>query len=79
MGMSSNIREMRLKAEDIACISCAEDMERILKDKDGVIDVTVSYDGASVVLKYDAEMLSRKEAYFAVRKLGYPLKIVSEK
>jgi Cu+-exporting ATPase len=76
--MSGNHKEMCLKADGITCTSCAEDMERILMDKDGIIDVSVSFVDDTVVVKYDPEIMSRKEVYTAVRKLGFPLKIVSE-
>lgn len=76
--MSENIKEMKFQAEGITCTSCAEDMEKILRDKDGIIDVSVSYTDDAVVIKYNPEIIDRKEVYTAVRKLGFPLKIVSE-
>lgn len=77
--MPDNISEMKLTAEGITCISCAGDMEEILREKPGIIDVSVSYADDSVVVKYDSVIINRKDVYFAVRKLGIPLKIVSEK
>ncbi len=77
--MGDNLREMRLQADAIVCISCAEDMEKILKDKEGIVDASVSYKDDSVVVKYDPGIIDRKEVYTAVRKLTFPLKIVSEK
>ena len=76
--MDDNVREMRLKADDITCTSCAEDMEKILMEKDGVLDVSVSYKDDTVVIKYDSDIIGRKDVYFAVRKVGYKVNIVSE-
>ncbi len=76
--MDKNVKEMRLKADGITCSSCAGDMERILADKDGIVDVSVNFVEDNVVIKYDPDVIDRKQVYFAVRKLGYPLKIVSE-
>jgi len=76
--ITDNIKEMRLQAKGIVCISCAEDMEKILRDKNGIIDVSVSYADDSVVIKYNPETIDRKEVYASVRKLTFPLKIISE-
>jgi len=76
--MSDQISIMKLKADGITCISCAEDMEKILGDKDGIIDVSVSYFDDTVEIKYDPDLINRKTVYVTVRKIGIPLKIVSE-
>lgn len=76
--MSDSIREMKLTADGITCTSCAGDMEGILADIPGIVDVSVSFADDSVVIKYDALIIDRKDVYAAVRKLGFPLKIVSE-
>lgn len=77
--MPDSIREMKLMADGITCISCAGDMEGILREKPGIIDVSVSFADDAVVIKYDPLIIDRKEVYMSVRKLGFPLKIVSEK
>ncbi len=76
--MDKNIKEMRLKADGITCYSCAEDMENILADKDGIIDVSVNFVEDNIVIRYDPDVIDRKQVYMAVRRLGYTLKIVSE-
>ncbi|MBI4826154.1 MAG: heavy-metal-associated domain-containing protein [Nitrospirae bacterium] len=76
--MSDSIREMKLMADGITCTSCASDMEGILTEIPGIVDVSVSFADDSVVIKYDTVVISRKDVYAAVRKLGFPLKIVSE-
>ena len=76
--MAEDTREMRLKAEDITCLSCAGDMENILRDTKGILDASVNYAEETVCVKYDPEILDRKQVFFAVRKLGYKVKIISE-
>ena len=76
--MDKKISEMRLKADGITCSGCAGDMENILADMDGIVDVSVNFIEDAVVIKYDPDVIDRKNVYIAVRKLGYPLKIVSE-
>jgi Cu+-exporting ATPase len=72
------MKEMRLRADGITCSSCAADMENILAGKDGILHVSVNFIEDSVVIQYDPDILDRREVYTAVRRLGYPLKIVSE-
>lgn len=72
------MKEIRLKADGITCSACAGDMEEILAGRDGILNVSVNFIEDSVVIKYDPDVISRKEVYMAVRRLGYPLKIVSE-
>jgi copper chaperone CopZ len=76
--VAENIREMRLKAEDITCLSCAGDMENILRNTEGVVDAAVDFADETVYVKYDPQILDRKQVFFAVRKLGYKVKIISE-
>lgn len=72
------MKEMRLKADGITCSSCAGDMEEILAGKDGIVSVSVDFVEDDIVIRYDPEIIGRREVYIAVRRLGYPLKIVSE-
>ena len=76
--MEKNLKEMRLKAEGIVCTSCAEDMENILLDKDGIEEAMVSYKDDYIEVKYDADSIDRKNVYMTVRKLGFPVTIISE-
>lgn len=73
-----NIREMKLQAEDITCISCAEDMEKILQETDGILEASVNYSDDCIYIRYDADIINRKQVYFATRKFGAIRKIVSE-
>jgi len=76
--MEKNLKEMRLKAEGIVCTGCAEDMENILLDKEGIEEATVSFIDDFIEVKYDADVIDRKNVFIAVRKLGFPVKIISE-
>ena len=76
--MAGNTREMRLKAENITCLSCAGDMENILRSTEGILDASVDFTEETVYVKYDPLVLDRKQVFFAVRRLGYKVKIISE-
>ncbi len=74
----NNISEMKLQAEDITCISCAEDMEKILQETEGILESSVNYSDDSIYVRYDSDIINRKQVYLAVRKLGTIRKIISE-
>jgi Cu+-exporting ATPase len=76
--MEKNLKEMRLKAEGIVCTGCAEDMENILLDKEGIEEATVSFIDDFIEVKYDEDVIDRKNVFIAVRKLGFPVRIISE-
>jgi Cu+-exporting ATPase len=76
--MEKNLKEMRLKADGIVCTGCAEDMENILLDKDGIVEASVSFIDDYIHVKYDADIIDRKNVFIAVRKLGFPVTIISE-
>ena len=77
--MDENTKELFFKAEDITCSSCATDMENILQETEGIINATVDFAEETVLVTYNPQKLGRKEVFFAVRKLGYKIKIIAEK
>ncbi len=74
-----NTREMVLKAEDITCSGCAGDMEKILREREGVMEASVDYAKGIIRVKYDPLLLDRKAVFSAVRGLGYKVRILEEK
>ena len=79
IAMSENLKEMHLKADGILCTGCAEDMEKILNDNEGILHASVSFRDNIIQVKYDPEIIDRKHVYMAVRRIAFPLKILSEK
>jgi len=77
--VEENTRELIFKAEDITCSSCAADMEKILQEKEGIINAAVNFADETVCVRYNPQKLDRKEVFLAVRKLGYKIKIIGEK
>jgi copper chaperone CopZ len=71
------MREMKLQAEGIVCSGCAEDMERLLGEEDGIVDAVVDYSKGTVHVKYDESLIDGKKVFERVRRLGFPVKIVS--
>jgi len=76
--MSANLKEMNLKADGIVCTGCAKDMEDLLLDKEGIEDASVSFIDDIIQVRYNPDIIDRKHVYMAVRRLGFPVKIISE-
>jgi Cu+-exporting ATPase len=77
--MSENLKEMNLKADGIICTGCAEDMENVLLDMEGIENASVSFIDNIIQVMYDPDIIDRKHVYMAVRRIAFPLKIISEK
>lgn len=71
------MREMKLQAENIVCSGCAEDMERLLGEEEGIVHAAVDYSQGTVFVKYDDSLIDGKKVFERVRRLGFPVKIVS--
>ena len=74
-----NTREMVLQAEGITCLSCAGDMEVILREREGVREASVNFSSEIICVRYDPGILDRKAVFCAVRSLGYKVRILEEK
>ncbi|MBI5739298.1 MAG: heavy-metal-associated domain-containing protein [Nitrospirae bacterium] len=72
------MKEMKLRTEGIVCTGCAADMEKILRETEGVLDATVDYTADTIHIKYNPELIDRKKVFFAARKLCSFCEIVSE-
>jgi copper chaperone CopZ len=77
--MEKNVKEMMFQADNITCSSCAGDMEKILMDTEGILEAVVNFAKETVWIRYNPELLGRKEAFLAVRKLGYKITLLGEK
>jgi copper chaperone CopZ len=76
--MESKAKEMRIRLQGITCSGCAEDMQKVLRDKEGIIDAKVDYAEGIVSVRYKPESVDRKKVYLLVRSLGFSADIISE-
>jgi copper chaperone CopZ len=76
--MNKIIKEIKLKAEDIPCTACAEDMEIILRNQEGILEAKVDYGEEIIHIKYDPEVIERTEVIHSARRIGNISKIISE-
>jgi len=70
---------MVLKADDITCPGCACDIEALLREREGITDASVNYASEIISVRYDPLVIDRKAVFFAVRRLGYEVRILEEK
>ncbi len=76
--MAAILKDMKLQAQGITCSSCTADMEAILRNTRGIADATVTFSNETIHIRYDPEVIDRKQVFLAARKLGFDLKIISE-
>ena len=76
--MTDGVKELEFRAPNISCSGCAEDMENILRDRDGILDAAVKYSDGSIRVTFDPNLIGREEVIAAVRRLGFPAEIVRE-
>ncbi|MEW6715112.1 MAG: heavy metal-associated domain-containing protein [Nitrospirota bacterium] len=74
--METNRKNIKFQLEGITCTGCAEDMENILRDKDGVSDVSVYYAEGTVHVEYEPGVIDEKSLFEAVRNLGFKTRIM---
>lgn len=70
-------KRIKLKAEDIICAGCAEDMQTILKDTEGILDARVDFSDGTVKIRYDPDIIDEKQVFNKVNKLGFESRILS--
>jgi copper chaperone CopZ len=70
-------KRIKLKAEDIICAGCAEDMQTILKETDGILDARVDFSDATVNILYDPAVIDEKRVVTKVNSLGFKSRILS--
>ncbi len=72
--MNEHIAKITLPVEGIVCAGCAEDVETILGDTDGVVSVSVNYGEGKIYLQFDPEEITEVQLVERIRKLGLNVK-----
>ena len=72
------IKEIKLKVDDIVCTGCAEDMETVLLDQDGILEASVNFADDLIELKYDPEEIERAAVIQAARRIANISEVISE-
>lgn len=66
-----------LEAEGIVCSGCAEDMERVMCDMEGIFKVAVSYAKGTIAVTYDPDEIDEAEILAVVKRFGLKVKTLS--
>ncbi len=69
--MSDTIKTITFQLEGITCSGCAEDIQTVLREKEGVLDAAVDYAEGKINIRYDADLIDQKKLFLTVRKLGF--------
>ena len=69
-------KTLRLLVEGIVCTGCAIDMENVLKDTEGILDVSVDYAEGIVSIEYEPDEIDEKELFIKVQRFGFNTKII---
>ena len=76
--MSNMIKEIKLKADEISCTGCIEDMEIILRDQAGILEAKVNYADDIIDIKYDSDVIERPAVIHTARRVANISKIIWE-
>lgn len=75
--MGVAIKEIHLQLEGITCTGCAEDIQTILREKEGILDASVNFAEGKINIRYDAELIGQKQILLTVSRLGFKTNILS--
>jgi copper chaperone CopZ len=67
---------MELEVENIPCSGCAEDMARVLRETEGILEASVNVSEGSIRVGYDQDVIDGRKVFLRVRKLGFPARVV---
>lgn len=68
---SAATRTTTIYVTGMTCGGCAISIEQVLKNTDGVEDVSVSFERGQVVVKYDDRKATASKLRAAVKSIGY--------
>jgi copper chaperone CopZ len=74
--MADREERLTLAVEGIVCSGCAMDMETVLRDTDGILDVQVSYAHGTIIVDYDPTETSREAVITKVRGFNFKTRIL---
>ena len=75
--VEQNVKKISLAAEGIICSGCAMDMEKVMRDMDGLLDVSVSYSKGSIAVTYDPAELTEEDIIATVKRFGLKTRIIA--
>lgn len=61
---------LNLKVEAISCAGCAQDIETVLRNEDGVLDASVDFSTGSISIEYDAAETDEDRLFGVIKRIG---------
>ena len=76
--MQHDGKKILLAAEGIVCSGCAEDMENVMRDMDGILDVAVSYAKGTIAITFDPEEIAEADILATMKRFGLNVRIAAD-
>lgn len=71
-------KRIKLQADGIVCAGCAEDMQTILRNTEGILDARVDFSEGAIDIRYDPDVIDEKQIFIRVGKLGFKTRLKAE-
>lgn len=68
-------KELKLEVIGIVCTGCAEDMQTVLEQRDGITSARVNYAEGTVDVVYDPDVIDARGVFAAVSRLGFKTRL----
>lgn len=72
------IKHIKLKVDDIVCTGCAEDMETVLLNHDGILEADVSFATDTIEIEYETDEIERDKVIKAAMGVANISEVISE-
>lgn len=72
------MRTLTIASEGITCTGCVTDIENLLREVQGILEVVASYSAGTIQVGYDPGRIDPKGVVLAVRRLGLDAAIAGD-
>lgn len=74
-----NVETLQLKVEGMSCqAGCANSIDKMLSQKEGIVDSKTTFDSSSSEVKFDKSKISEKEIVALIVERGFKAEAVKE-
>ena len=70
-GYGVKVKKETIKIEDMSCASCAQNIEKVLNQSDGVLEAAVNFAAENAVVEFLPNVISKSELISEIEKIGY--------
>ncbi|MBM7558012.1 heavy metal translocating P-type ATPase [Halanaerobacter jeridensis] len=70
-GYGVKVKKESIKIEDMSCASCAQNIEKVLNQSDGVLEAAVNFAAENAVVEFLPNVVSKTELISEIEKIGY--------